>query len=82
MYDFIVTATGKKVAVDMVSLNPDPQILYIRVVGKSISETSKIFEDPQETIKLTYGGKEIYGFTKISSITNQGEAVRVSLKRP
>ncbi len=79
--DFIKTATGKVIGVDLVATISSPNMLYIRVVGMSIPQTAAIFGNPEELTVLEYAGIKLYGYTELTAMVNEDDAVRVNLRR-
>ena len=78
--DIVKLASGTEVQTDMVSSIPDPPMLYIRVAGKSLAEVAALFGDSAETQLIQYAGRDLTGY-KYDALINEGDAIRVNLKR-
>lgn len=77
--DEIKTASGKALMSDYFSAIPYPAQLYIRIVGKKLSEVSEIFENPAETQQLWCGEHYFAGYTHLLAVIPENGAVKVAL---
>ena len=78
--EYLTTTNGIKVQTDMVVNLPSPNILYIHVKGMSFADAAKLFSDEKEMWMLKYGNREYCGY-KLDAIINEGETIRVNMKK-
>ena len=77
--DQLRTATGK--VFDCTYFNPFPPMghVNISIVNASFPTLASVFSNPDETVKLWYGGQYLAYHTKLLAIVNDGDAIRVVL---
>lgn len=79
--DKLVTATGKEFECDYFNpFLPDKEC-GIRILNESISKIASIFSNPEETIQLRCGSRQVDRYTRLSAIINEDGAIRVVLEK-
>lgn len=77
----VKTATGKEFSCEYISTIPYPARAYIRIPNTPLSEIAAVFSDPAETAQLFYCEHCIEGYTRLMSLVNEDNAVRVVLSK-
>ena len=75
------TATGKEFDSDYLATIPMPELLYTRVIGKSFAEIAAVFSDPRETVQLWHGDNHLINYTKLISIAQEYDAIKICLAK-
>lgn len=58
----------------------NPHRLFIRVSNSSVRELEKVFGNPTEISEISFRGKSFHGFTRISTIRDEGAHIFVALQ--
>lgn len=77
----LTTATGKKIACDLVSSIQEPPRLYLNIVNTSLADVAAVFSDKAETVRIWYGNYYFSGYTRLVSLAPNDGAVKVSLAK-
>lgn len=77
----IKTATEKRFQSDYIAMIETPPRVYIRIVGRSLSEVVAIFGNPTETIQIWYGNQYFSNYTHLIAIVPESGAVKVILSK-
>lgn len=57
----------------------NPHRLFIRISNSTISELNDVFSNPTEISEISFRGKPYHGFTRISTIRDEGTHIFVAL---
>lgn len=79
--DKLTTASGKTFDSDLCAQVPGMGLLYVRVLGKPLTEIATVFGNPVETVTLFYNDLYISGYTKLDALIPEGNAVRIALRK-
>ena len=77
--DDLKTASGKTYPCDYFNPSETNRQLNLRVVGMTVVSAAAVFSNPAETIALQCGGTYAAGFTRLTDIVQEGNAIRVVL---
>ena len=77
----LITATGKTFESDYFVPMQDPPILFVRILNQTENTVRTVFSDAAETSCLICGGRTAFGYTNFQSISKEGEAFKVVLKK-
>lgn len=77
--DDLKTASGKTYPCDYFNPSETNRQLNLRVVGMSVVSAAAVFSVPEETMALQYGSIYASGFTRLTAIVPEGNAIRVVL---
>lgn len=77
----IITASGDTYDTDYFVVMPNLPICYLRVLNLPIERVREVFSNPKETSCLICGDKKIFGYIKLKDIFQEGDGVKVMLKK-
>ena len=77
--DNLKTASGQAYPCDYFNPSETNRQLNLRVVGMTVVSAAAVFSNPGETMELQYGGTYAAGFTRLTAIVPEGNAIRVVL---
>lgn len=77
----VITATGKEFPSDYLVTIPSPDMLFVRLLDTERETAESVFQNPEETSVLVYGGDRYEGYTGFRSIFDEGDALKVGLER-
>lgn len=72
-------ASGKEFECDYLDHSERHRQANVRILNTPIYEIAKVFSDPNETKQLRCGNEYAAGFTKLLSLIDDGDAIRVVL---
>ena len=75
------TATGKTFSCDFFNLFAPMQQLSVQIYGVSFADAATIFSNPEETKQLWFGKEYAAQFTKVVSMSPEGDSVRIMLRK-
>ena len=77
----VKTATEK--SFDCEYFNPFPPAgeVNISIRNASFADIATVFSDPNETRQLTYGNQRLMRHTHLAAIVNEGDLIRVVLRK-
>ena len=79
--DKVITATGKEFDTNYLVTIPRPAMLFVRIYNSNIETVREVFSNPGETIRLEYSNKQFDGYTKLDTIVDEGNALKVVLEQ-
>lgn len=77
----VITATGKTFQSDYFVPMQDHPVLFVRILNQAEDTVRTVFSDTAETSCLTCDGRVAFGYTNFQSISKEGEAFKVVLKK-
>lgn len=77
----IITATGKIFSTDYVVTIPEMDIAYIRIIGSTLLDVAYVFSNPLETALIRTESVELVGYTKLLSISFEGDVIKISIQK-
>lgn len=72
-------ASGKEFDCDYMDHSERHRQANVRILNAPIYEVAKVFSDPSETVQLFFENDYAAGFTKLLSLIDDGDAIRVVL---
>lgn len=72
-------ASGRQLDCDYMDHSERHRQANVRILNTPIHEIAKVFSDPAETAQLWFGNDYAAGFTKLLSLIDDGDAIRVVL---
>ena len=75
--DDLKTASGQAYPCDYFNPSEVNRQLNLRVVGMTVVSAAAVFSNPAGTMALQYGGIYAAGFTRLTAIVPEGNAIRV-----
>ena len=72
-------ASGKEFDCDYMDHSERHRQSNVRILNAPIYEVAKVFSDPSETAQLWFENDYAAGFTKLLSLIDDGDAIRVVL---
>lgn len=79
--DVLTTATGKQFPCNYVVEMQNIRTVYIRIHGVDLVTLATVFGDKNETSELHHGVTVLSGYTIFESILNEGNCIRISLRK-
>lgn len=58
----------------------NPHMLFVRISNSSVNELENVFRNPTEISEISFRGKAFHGFTKISTIRDEGNHIFIALQ--
>lgn len=77
--DKLTTKTGKTFDCGFFATIPEPKRAYIGIHNSNYVNVALIFSDPRETEQLWYGEHYLSGYTRLVSLSAEGNAIKVTL---
>lgn len=79
--EILTTATGKEFSCGYLVAAPHSGTAYIRIHDSNLVTLVTVFSDKNETAELTHGDTVFKGYTKFESILDEGNCIRISLRK-
>lgn len=79
--EVLKTATGKEFSCGYLVTSPSSGAAYIRIRGSDLVTIATVFGDKAETAELRHEGTVLAGYTKFESILDEGNCIRISLRK-
>lgn len=79
--EILTTATGKEFNCGYLVTSPSSGTAYIRIRGSDLVTIATVFGDKNETAELRHESTVITGYTKFESILDEGDCIRISLRK-
>ena len=77
--DDLKTASGQAYPCDYFNPSETNRQLNLRVLGMTVVSAAAVFSNPDETMAMQYGETYAAGFTRLTAIVPEGNAIRVVL---
>lgn len=77
--NYLRTATGREFESDYLTASESDRTMYLFVKNITIAHAAAVFGSPGETSTIAYEGKSYYGYTKLQSLSQTDNSIRVCL---
>lgn len=77
----LTTATGKQFPCNYMVAMPNMGLAFIRIPDTDLVTLATVFSNKSETAELSHNGTVLTGYTEFDSILDEGNCIRISLRK-